>query len=62
MAAMLAAVSKPVVLNWDITYTTAKPDGKNERRVIGINGKWPPPVVYVDVGDTLTINANNKLD
>ncbi|KAJ1669557.1 ferroxidase fet3 [Coemansia sp. RSA 25] len=62
MAAMLAAVSKPVVLDWDITYTTAKPDGKNERRVISINGKWPPPVVYVDVGDTLTINANNKLD
>ncbi|KAJ2833379.1 ferroxidase fet3 [Coemansia furcata] len=59
---MLVANAKPVVLNWDIGYTLAKPDGKNERRVIGINGHWPPPVVYVDVGDSLTINANNKLD
>ncbi|KAJ2890527.1 ferroxidase fet3, partial [Coemansia aciculifera] len=62
MAAMLAAVAKPVVLNWNITYSTAQPDGKNSRRVIGVNGHWPPPPVYVDVGDTLTINAHNQLD
>ncbi|KAJ2020084.1 ferroxidase fet3 [Coemansia sp. S610] len=59
---VLFAAAKPVVLNWDIGYTSAKPDGKNDRRVIGINGKWPPPVVNVNVGDTLTINANNRLD
>ena len=30
-----------VELNWDITYTTANPDGLQERRVIGVNGAWP---------------------
>ncbi|KAJ2039597.1 ferroxidase fet3, partial [Coemansia sp. RSA 2337] len=62
LSAILLAAAKPVVLDWDLMYTSAKPDGKNERRVIGVNGQWPPPVIYVDVGDTLTINANNKLD
>ncbi|KAJ2008173.1 ferroxidase fet3 [Coemansia thaxteri] len=51
-----------VELSWNITYTTANPDGMNERRVIGINGKWPPPVVYVNMGDMLTIHAYNQLD
>ncbi|KAJ1807892.1 ferroxidase fet3 [Coemansia sp. RSA 2599] len=40
----------------------ANPDGNNERRVIGVNGHWPPPVVHVDLGDKLVINAFNKLD
>lgn len=30
-----------VELNWNITYTTANPDGLYERRVIGVNGQWP---------------------
>lgn len=26
---------------WNITYTTANPDGLSERRVIGVNDTWP---------------------
>lgn len=26
---------------WNITYTTANPDGLFERQVIGVNGSWP---------------------
>ncbi|KAI9505375.1 Cupredoxin, partial [Coemansia spiralis] len=54
--------AKRVALDWDITYVQANPDGLNERRVIGVNNKWPPPVVHVDLNDTLVINAHNKLD
>ncbi|RUP48938.1 Cupredoxin [Jimgerdemannia flammicorona] len=51
-----------VTLNWDITYVQANPDGLFERRVIGINGAWPPPPVTVNFNDTLVINAKNSLD
>ncbi|KAI9273843.1 Cupredoxin [Helicostylum pulchrum] len=51
-----------VVYDWDITYTTANPDGLFERQVVGVNGKWPPPVVECNENDTLVINVNNKLD
>jgi iron transport multicopper oxidase len=30
-----------VVYDWNITYTTGNPDGLFERRVVGVNGKWP---------------------
>lgn len=30
-----------VVYDWNITYTTANPDGLFERQVVGVNGKWP---------------------
>ncbi|KAI9272916.1 multicopper oxidase-domain-containing protein [Phascolomyces articulosus] len=61
--AFLTAVNAArVELNWDITYTTANPDGLMERRVIGVNGKWPPPPVEVTIGDTLVINVHNSLD
>jgi iron transport multicopper oxidase len=30
-----------VVHDWNITYTTANPDGLFERKVVGVNGKWP---------------------
>lgn len=33
--------AKRIEHNWDITYTTANPDGLFERVVIGVNGKWP---------------------
>ncbi|KAJ2237238.1 ferroxidase fet3 [Coemansia sp. RSA 1722] len=56
------AMAKRVVLDWNIEYMTANPDGNNARRVIGINGHWPPPEVHVDLGDKLVINAFNKLD
>src|SRR5271169_1630415 len=48
-------------LEWDVAYTTANPDGQFERRVIGVNGKWPPPAIELDYGDTLVLKVNNQL-
>ncbi|EKM75832.1 hypothetical protein AGABI1DRAFT_79402, partial [Agaricus bisporus var. burnettii JB137-S8] len=47
---------------WDITYTNANPDGLFDRRVIGINGTWPPPPLEVNDDDILVIHAHNSLD
>ena len=55
---ILAAVQS---LNWDITWVLANPDGRLVRPVIGINNKWPPPLVNVTLGDRLTVTVNNKL-
>ncbi|KAI8050168.1 multicopper oxidase-domain-containing protein [Gilbertella persicaria] len=51
-----------VVYDWNITYATANPDGLYERKVVGVNGAWPPPVVEATINDTLVINVNNQLD
>ncbi|KAG0334070.1 hypothetical protein BG004_000569 [Podila humilis] len=51
-----------VTYNWNITYVTANPDGLFERRVIGINGAFPPPPINVTMNDTLVINVVNQLD
>ncbi|KAJ8652688.1 hypothetical protein O0I10_011695 [Lichtheimia ornata] len=47
---------------WNITYAYANPDGLFERRVIGVNGTWPPPVLEVTINDTLVIHTHNGLD
>ncbi|KAJ1942973.1 ferroxidase fet3, partial [Linderina pennispora] len=56
-----SVLAKRVHLDWNIEYVQINPDGENLRRGIGINGKWPPPEVHVDLGDTLVIHATNKL-
>ncbi|KAI8144976.1 multicopper oxidase-domain-containing protein [Fennellomyces sp. T-0311] len=63
-ASLLTAIASAAIveLNWDIGYTTANPDGLFERRVIGVNGKWPPPPVEATLNDTLVINVQNSLD
>ncbi|KIM31143.1 Ferroxidase [Serendipita vermifera MAFF 305830] len=47
---------------WNITYATANPDGLFERRVIGVNGTWPPPPIEITRNDTLKVHALNGLD
>jgi iron transport multicopper oxidase len=32
-----------------------------ERRVIGVNGSWPPPILYSTQGDVHLIHATNGL-
>ena len=54
------ALSKTVTYDWDITWVNASPDGFS-RPVIGVNGKWPCPVIEVDLGDRLVVNVNNAL-
>ncbi|KAI8889405.1 multicopper oxidase [Backusella circina FSU 941] len=51
-----------VVYDWNITYTTANPDNSFERKVVGVNGKWPPPALEATLNDTIVINVNNQLD
>ncbi|KAG1143448.1 hypothetical protein G6F37_001552 [Rhizopus arrhizus] len=51
-----------VVVDWNVTYTTANPDGLFERKVVGVNGKWPVPPVEANINDTLVINVHNSLD
>ncbi|KAI9277183.1 Cupredoxin [Phascolomyces articulosus] len=61
---VVASIAKAAIVEhwWDITYATANPDGLFERRVIGVNGTWPPPQVDVTVNDTLIIHTHNSLD
>lgn len=48
---------------WNITYVQdINPDGLFIRRAIGVNGKWPPPPISVNVSDTLIVHATNSLD
>lgn len=47
--------------DFNITWTTANPDGAFSRPVIGINGKWPIPRITATVGDRIVINVNNQL-
>lgn len=34
-------IGEIVRYDWNITYTNANPDNLYERRVVGVNGKWP---------------------
>ncbi|KAJ2961495.1 hypothetical protein NQZ79_g3313 [Umbelopsis isabellina] len=63
-ALALASIARAanVTLDWDITYSNANPDGLFERRVIGVNGAFPPPHINVTINDTLIINTHNSLD
>ncbi|KAL9709960.1 ferroxidase fet3 [Leucoagaricus gongylophorus] len=48
---------------WDLTYVeNANPDGLFERRVIGVNGTWPPPPLDVNTTDSLLLHVHNSLD
>lgn len=53
--------AKTVTHDWNVTWTTANPDGLYDRKVVGINGQWPLPVVEVDKGDRLIVNMYNGL-
>ena len=56
-----SALAKTVTYNFTATWTTANPDDKFSRKVIGINGKWPIPQIDVDKGDTLVVHLHNGL-
>ncbi|KAK8865574.1 hypothetical protein IAR55_000718 [Kwoniella newhampshirensis] len=59
---LVASVQAATVEHWwNVTYTTANPDGLQERRVFGINGTWPPPVLTATQGDVVTLHLTNGL-
>ncbi|KAL7753120.1 ferroxidase fet3 [Sorochytrium milnesiophthora] len=58
-------LAKERLYPFDITYVNhVSADGLkgHERTVIGVNGAWPPPIIEVDQGDTLTFHIHNKLN
>ncbi|KAI9467590.1 ferroxidase fet3 [Coemansia sp. RSA 1290] len=59
---LTVAAAKHIVEYWDIGYLKANPDGLFERRVIGVNGQWPPPELHASINDTLTVEVRNSLD
>ncbi|KAI5116373.1 hypothetical protein M0805_008686 [Coniferiporia weirii] len=48
---------------FNVTYVEGvNPDGLFPRRVVGVNGTWPPPPIDVSTNDTLLVHATNSLD
>ncbi|RLN16970.1 monocopper oxidase-like protein SKU5 [Panicum miliaceum] len=49
--------------DWDVSYVTAAPLGvKQQASVIGINGKFPGPVVNITTNWNVVVNVLNDLD
>jgi FtsP/CotA-like multicopper oxidase with cupredoxin domain len=46
---------------WNMSYVTASPNGVS-RSVIGVNGHFPPPTIYVSKNDQVVIQVTNSLN
>lgn len=57
----ILAEAATITYDFNATWVRANPDGLFERPVIGINGKWPLPVMEATVGDQVIVNLNNQL-
>ncbi|KAL4886526.1 Cupredoxin [Aspergillus karnatakaensis] len=55
------SLAKTVTYDFNVTWVTANPDGQHPRKVVGINGQWPLPVIEVDKGDRIIANVYNGL-
>ena len=56
-----ASHADTVTYDMNVGWTTANPDGQHERRVIGINGHWPPPLLNITKGDRVIVNLHNQV-
>lgn len=56
-----SCLAKTVTYDFNVTWVTANPDGLFERKVVGVNGQWPLPIIEVDKGDQLVVNMFNGL-
>ncbi|KAJ1959409.1 ferroxidase fet3 [Dipsacomyces acuminosporus] len=57
------AQAAQVIQNWDITYlNSSRGVDQPPRRGITVNGQFPIPPVYANIGDTLVLNVRNSLD
>lgn len=54
------SASKVVTHHFNIGWIDASPDGY-DRPVVAINGHFPPPTIYVTIGDELIIHTTNNL-
>lgn len=62
-AMFLAHLVSAATLQYDfnVTWVNANPDGQITRPVIGINGKWPPPILTFTRGDQIIAKVHNSL-
>lgn len=56
----LLVIASTVTFNWDIDWVSVAPDGI-VRPAVGVNGQWPCPPMYVNIGDQVILKVNNKL-
>ncbi|KAL1902357.1 ferroxidase fet3 [Sporothrix stenoceras] len=61
LALAAGAAAKTVNYDFNVSWVQANPDGMADRKVIGINGEWPLPVINVTKGDRLVVNMYNGL-
>lgn len=61
LALIAEAANGTVTYDFNITWVRANPDGAFERPTIGINGKWPLPVMTAEIGDQVIVNVDNQL-
>ena len=59
--AAVCCSAKTVTHDFNVTWVTGNPDGAFERKVVGINGQWPLPIIEVDKGDRLVVHMHNNL-
>ncbi|CCD25949.2 ferroxidase FET5 NDAI_0G01730 [Naumovozyma dairenensis CBS 421] len=52
-------LAKTRQFNFTASWITAKPDGIHEKKMIGFNGKWPPPDIHVNKGDRIELYLTN---
>lgn len=60
LAQDLLSLADIVTYSWDVTWVNGSPDGF-ARPIIGINGRWPCPVIEANVGDTIVVHLTNLL-
>lgn len=55
------AESTTIEHDFTVGWVMANPDGAFNRPTIGVNGKWPLPLITATVGDHLKLNLHNDL-
>ena len=64
LAAFVAQVlgtHRTKTFKWEMSYILAAPNGF-ARPVIGVNGQFPPPTIYVEKNDEVIIHVKNRLN
>ena len=57
----LGAAQQLPVIDWNVSWFNACPDGVC-RNVITVNNQWPPPVVRVKRREVFTLRVYNQLN
>jgi len=50
-----------MVFKWEVEYITASPNGV-PRTVLGVNGKFPPPPIFVSKNDEVVLQVTNHIN